>query len=253
VLDVAIGAVTYCHADHLGTLRATSDDQSAVSGRMVLTAFGEVVCGVAGTWPCGLGLSPVSTRYQYAGDWGYESGLLPSIDLGGGNSIPGLPWQHVGHRWYDSATGRFLQRDPIGIGGGSNVYLYAQDNPAMWIDPLGLWTWERAFVGGFFSACAGGTRGGGPWGALIWGLAGFVISGYDPGDAQRLWDAYTRLMDRLAENLREGAEEAGISPSEFDNVPPPPWKGRCTRGCHREEWRERHPPIDPRDPRLPLE
>ena len=32
----------------------------------------------------------------------------------------------------------FIQRDPIGLLGGSNVFAYAP-NPVMWIDPLGLW------------------------------------------------------------------------------------------------------------------
>ena len=31
----------------------------------------------------------------------------------------------------------FIQRDPIGLLGGDNVYQYA-DNPVMWIDPFGL-------------------------------------------------------------------------------------------------------------------
>nr|WP_228144107.1 RHS repeat-associated core domain-containing protein [Moraxella cuniculi] len=40
-------------------------------------------------------------------------------------------------RYYDSDVGMFIQRDPIGLLGGINIYQYA-DNPVMWIDPFGL-------------------------------------------------------------------------------------------------------------------
>jgi RHS repeat-associated protein len=135
-VDVATGAVMYYHADHLGTTRATSDGTGALSAPAVYTAFGE---NVASDGSIG-GVGIAGTRYQYAGAWGYESGLLPSIDLGSGNSFPSLPWQHVGHRWYDPSTGRFLQRDPIGILGGSNVYEYARSSPSSSVDPDGLMT-----------------------------------------------------------------------------------------------------------------
>ena len=42
------------------------------------------------------------------------------------------------HRWYDQATGRFVNRDPLGYGGGLNVYGYAGGNPITGSDPSGL-------------------------------------------------------------------------------------------------------------------
>lgn len=51
-----------------------------------------------------------------------------------------LPFLHVGWRYYDPSTGRFLQRDPIGIDGGLNVYQYAGAAPTGIVDPQGLYT-----------------------------------------------------------------------------------------------------------------
>ncbi|MED5609452.1 RHS repeat-associated core domain-containing protein, partial [Pseudomonas sp. JH-2] len=39
-------------------------------------------------------------------------------------------------RYYDPVVGRFVGQDPIGLGGGINIYLYGP-NPFQWIDPLG--------------------------------------------------------------------------------------------------------------------
>jgi hypothetical protein len=41
-------------------------------------------------------------------------------------------------RFYDARLTRFLTRDPIGLAGGTNPYLYANANPLFFIDPFGL-------------------------------------------------------------------------------------------------------------------
>lgn len=41
-------------------------------------------------------------------------------------------------RWYDPITSRFISKDPIGISGGLNQFVYADDNPVNFRDPFGL-------------------------------------------------------------------------------------------------------------------
>jgi RHS repeat-associated protein len=63
-----------------------------------------------------------------------------------GYSLPGYPGQsrtladlyYNRYRDYDSSTGRYIQADPIGLAGGSNLYAYAGGNPIMRTDPKGL-------------------------------------------------------------------------------------------------------------------
>ncbi|MBN1510489.1 MAG: hypothetical protein JXB13_00605 [Phycisphaerae bacterium] len=138
---VATGAAEYFLGDQIGTTRfLTDDDQSppvAATNHRVYTAFGELV-EMTGNG---------ETRYGYAGAWGYQehdADLSDSPDniLGSPPTGPAIgevfPFLHVGARYYDPSTGRFLQRDPIGILGGTNVYDYVQGRPVDNVDPSGL-------------------------------------------------------------------------------------------------------------------
>jgi RHS repeat-associated protein len=42
------------------------------------------------------------------------------------------------NRYYDPATGRFTQEDPIGLAGGLNLYGFASGDPVNFADPFGL-------------------------------------------------------------------------------------------------------------------
>ncbi|SFE05187.1 RHS repeat-associated core domain-containing protein [Paracidovorax konjaci] len=63
------------------------------------------------------------------------------------------------HRYYDPATGRYLQADPIGLAGGWNRFLYVDASPLMFADPMGLrstgWPWlDRMLTPYDTSRCA---------------------------------------------------------------------------------------------------
>ncbi|HYD54768.1 MAG TPA: RHS repeat-associated core domain-containing protein [Gemmatimonadaceae bacterium] len=45
---------------------------------------------------------------------------------------------YMRNRYYDPKAGRFTQEDPIGIGGGLNLYGFAAGDPVNYSDPLGL-------------------------------------------------------------------------------------------------------------------
>jgi uncharacterized protein RhaS with RHS repeats len=50
----------------------------------------------------------------------------------------GLAQSYYRARYYDASTGRFLSEDPEGFSPGPDFYVYAQDDPVVFIDPWGL-------------------------------------------------------------------------------------------------------------------
>ena len=114
-VDYNGSGMSYFHSDHIGSTRLLTDSPSphTIEDSYIYTAFGEKV-RADGT---------IGTRYRYAGAWGYQN----NSEFAAPNSA--FDAMHVGHRYYSPSIGRFLQRDPIGIRGGLNVYEYVRGNP----------------------------------------------------------------------------------------------------------------------------
>ena len=74
------------------------------------------------------------------------------------------------NRYYLPAIGRFISRDPAGLGGGTNMYAYAGDDPVNFSDPTGL---EFVPIGGGSYGTYDGTFG--DWGVMGGGVA--VVGG----------------------------------------------------------------------------
>ena len=112
-------------SNHLGTTRLMTDAVGAPGSKVVYTAFGERIT------------STPDNRYGYAGAYGYQSHTIDEVPPPHDPDTV-FPYLHVGHLYYDPATARFLQRDPIGLWGGLNVYEYVQSLPTRDFDPGGL-------------------------------------------------------------------------------------------------------------------
>ena len=111
---VRSGTLYYVHSDHLGTPRAVTPASSATpvwSWSFQGNPFGEQAPS---------GSLTVNVRFpgQY---YDIETGL------------------HYNYfRDYEPATGRYIQTDPSGLGGGIATYAYALNSPSYFFDSLGL-------------------------------------------------------------------------------------------------------------------
>ena len=108
----------FIHSDHLGTTRAVSDDTQTAIWRWDSTPFGDSAPDEDPDGDSNYFIFNLRFPGQY---YDQESGL------------------HYNYfRDYDPGTGRYVESDPIGLGGGNNTYLYTTANPLLLIDPEGL-------------------------------------------------------------------------------------------------------------------
>ncbi|GIV03908.1 MAG: hypothetical protein KatS3mg015_2738 [Fimbriimonadales bacterium] len=103
---------TFYHSDIKNSVEQTSTSQTVTASKQY-DAFGNEVSS-SGSW---------QGPFQYGGAFGYHT----DTDYG---------LKHLGARYYDPTTGRFLSRDPIKD--GRNWYGYCDNNPLTRVDPTGL-------------------------------------------------------------------------------------------------------------------
>ena len=102
---------TYFH-QALKNADLQSDLSGAVTATRLYDAWGNVVSST-GSW---------ASPFGNAGRFGYQEDPDSGLKL-------------LGHRYYDSSTGRFLTRDPMSS--GKNWYVYCGNRPQLRVDPTG--------------------------------------------------------------------------------------------------------------------
>ena len=109
--------IAFYQCDHLGTPQELTDCEGRVAWSAQYKAWGQAKGAISEAANKAGIRNPIRFQGQYFDD---ETGL-----------------HYNRYRYYDSYSGRFISKDPIGLTGGLNVHTYAQ-NPTQWIDPLGL-------------------------------------------------------------------------------------------------------------------
>ena len=110
--ELRSGVTSYYSRDGLGSVTSLTTSAGALGNTYSYDSYGNMTASSGS----------IANRFQYTGrEFDPETGLY-----------------YYRARYYPPASGRFLNEDPIGFGGGINFYAYVGNNPAGAIDPLGL-------------------------------------------------------------------------------------------------------------------
>lgn len=108
------GTVLFYHFNMIGSTVALTNEQGEVAAAYAYEPYGRIAASSGDT---------KDNIFTFVGAFGV-------MDEGNGLYF-------MKSRYYHAQTGRFIQYDPIGISGGSNLYSYAAGNPLKFIDPDG--------------------------------------------------------------------------------------------------------------------
>ena len=134
-----VGSITWLTTDHLGTPRLGTNNTRQTVWRWTGDAFGTAM---PDSDPDSNGIH-VHIENRFAGQYrDNETGL-----------------HYNGFRHYSPTIGRYMSSDPIGLSGGMNTYGYADGNPLMYYDPLGLYCLSADEIENYSAAIDGGTEG----------------------------------------------------------------------------------------------
>jgi RHS repeat-associated protein len=127
LLAVSVGGATYHPlTDIQGTVWGYVDSKNNVVARWQYDAWGNVVDEEIAPNVAAL----ASIRYRFQGrEWSAATGLV-----------------NFRMRWYDPETGRWLSKDPIGLNGGLNLYVFCDADALNYVDWNGfgkfkIFTW----------------------------------------------------------------------------------------------------------------
>ncbi|MCL1887545.1 MAG: DUF6531 domain-containing protein [Kiritimatiellaeota bacterium] len=130
--------------DRLGSIMGLVDSSGAIVATYDYDAWGNVASVSASVLPYTL------REFRYR--WQCRE-YVPIIH----DTVLRTGLYYFRNRWYDPVSGRFLSKDPLGLGGGDlNLYAFCGNDPVNNKDPYGLWSgggwnplnWSRwAFTG----------------------------------------------------------------------------------------------------------
>lgn len=115
--------VYYALTDHQNTVHGFVDSTGALVAHYVYDAWGNILQSSVSV------PALANNRYLFQGrEYSWSTGLY-----------------NFRARWYDPATGRWLSKDPIGISGGMNLYLFCEGDSINSIDPSGCGKFKLVF------------------------------------------------------------------------------------------------------------
>jgi RHS repeat-associated protein len=116
----------YFITDHLGSVRLVIDSNGDNKEQYEYSPYGDLT--IKNQYGTTISKSGIDNRFTFTGrEWDED-----------------LKLYYYRARWYDPKTRRFSQRDKYL---GYNLYLYCQNNPLNYIDPLGLKVYARTICG----------------------------------------------------------------------------------------------------------
>jgi RHS repeat-associated protein len=122
----------YYHVDHLGTPERLTNQAGEITWRSYSEGFGKTTVDTS--------VTPTTTATT-----------INNLRFPGQYEDPETNTRYNYFRDYDTATGRYLQSDPISLLGGENTYAYVENQPTVQFDPTG----EIAPIVGLYARCVG--------------------------------------------------------------------------------------------------
>jgi len=113
-----VSTLHYYHPNHRGDTVFLTDTDGQQAAAFVYDAFGRLLSSA----------NAHLAAYRFSGkEWDAQAGLYS-----------------FGFRWYDPDTGTWTTKDPLGFGGlDENVYRMVYNNPLLFAEWYGLWSWSE--------------------------------------------------------------------------------------------------------------
>lgn len=175
--------VWYLHRDQLGSIVRITDEEGLLTAKFWFDAWGAKTVETINDSP------KIPLGGKLLNSW--------SRGFTGHEHLDEYTLIHMNGRVYDPKLGMFTSPDPVALNylntQALGRYQYAFNNPLMYIDPTGYWSWGGAVGGAIIGLALGGPAG---------AAAGFVIGGND--DSRRFVEENWRPIVIVAAAIYTG-------------------------------------------------